>query len=65
MKNKFLYLACFFALALTWSCKKTGNYPGGVLSPYIAIFDIREIHKGQDVTLTQENMLGAERSPVW
>lgn len=64
MKTRFLYLAWFAALTLMWSCKKDGNYPGGTLSPFIALFDIRDIHKGQDVTLTKENMFGADRISV-
>ncbi|MCH5716547.1 DUF5689 domain-containing protein [Niabella hibiscisoli] len=43
------------------SCKKGGfgNYPGGVPYEYIAIFDIRNIYKGQDVQLTRDALAGA------
>lgn len=61
MKNIFKYLVCFFALAAMWSCKKDGNYPGGKVSEYIALFDVRDVYKGQDVTLTKENMFGADK----
>lgn len=61
MKKIFQYFTCFFALAILWSCKKDGNYPGGTPSEFIALFDIRNIHKGQDVTLTKENMFGADK----
>lgn len=61
MKNIFQYLACFFAMALLWSCKKDGNYPGGTPSSYISIFDVRDVYKGTDVTLTKENMFGANK----
>lgn len=64
MKTRFQYLTWLFALALLWSCKKDGNYPGGTVSPYIALFDIRNIHKGEDVTLTKENMFGADKIAV-
>ena len=64
MKMRFQYLTWFFALILMWSCKKDGNYPGGDVSPYIALFDIRNIHKGEDVTLTKENMFGADKIAV-
>jgi hypothetical protein len=53
----------FIALMLLalGSCKKGGfgNYPGGVPYEYIAIFDVRNIYKGQDVTLTKEALAGA------
>ncbi|MGB8190556.1 MAG: DUF5689 domain-containing protein [Chitinophagaceae bacterium] len=61
MKKILQYLICFFALAAVWSCKKSGNYPGATLSEYIALFDVRDIYKGQDVTLTKENMFGADK----
>lgn len=43
------------------SCKddKYGNYPGGTVSSYIPLFDLRNLHKGSDVTLTQDNMFGS------
>jgi len=47
---------CFFA-----GCKKESNYPGGTVSSYIAMFDLRDLHKGKDVTLTKELMFGANK----
>ncbi len=47
-----------------FGCKRDiypGNYPGGELSPYISIFDIRDMYKDKDVTLTIDNMFGAEK----
>lgn len=61
MKKTFQYLACFFAMALLWSCKRDGNYPGGTVSSYISIFDVRDVYKGQDVTLSKQNMFGADK----
>lgn len=61
MKKIIQYIACFIAVAVLASCEKDGNYPGGTLSPYIALFDLRDIHKGQDVTLNRENMFGADK----
>src|SRR3954469_16584256 len=57
MKRIFFYS---FMLLLIWGCKKD-NYPGGQVSPYIAIYDIRNLYKGTDVTLTTDNMLGSEK----
>jgi len=45
-------------VGLLIGCKKD-NYPGSTISPYIAIFDIRQLYKGSDVRLTKENMGGS------
>ncbi|RFM27050.1 DUF5689 domain-containing protein [Deminuibacter soli] len=58
MKKVILYSFCVLA-GLAGGCKKD-NYPGAVLSPYIAIYDVRNLYKGSDVTLTPDNMGGAE-----
>lgn len=42
------------------ACKKD-NYPGGEISPYISIFDLRGIYKGKDVILSRENMFGSDK----
>ncbi len=61
MKKIFIYSLFILASALWIGCKKDGNYPGGKVSPYISIFDLRTMNKGADVTLTKENMFGAEK----
>jgi len=48
------------ALALIWGCKKGDNYPGGTVSPYISLLDVRNIYKGSDVVLQTSNMFGAQ-----
>ncbi|MBV4359282.1 DUF5689 domain-containing protein [Pinibacter aurantiacus] len=55
----------FFALSLAslWGCKKD-VYPGGVLSPYISVFDVRPLYKGTDVILTRENLQDADSIAV-
>ena len=65
MKKLSIYLACLLTISLFWSCKKDDTYPGATLSPYIALFDLRDIYKGQDVTLTKDNMFGATKLPAW
>ena len=60
MKKLTLYIAGLFTLAFVGSCKKEGNYPGATLSPYIAMYDVRNLYKGQDVTLSKDNLFGAE-----
>ena len=40
-------------VGLFLGCKKD-NYPGSVISPYVAIFDIRQLYKGADLKLTKE-----------
>ncbi len=47
MKKILLYTLFLTALL---GCKKD-NYPGAVVSPYIAIYDVRSLYKGSDVTL--------------
>lgn len=61
MKKVVSYIVFFFATAFFWSCEKDGNYPGGTVSPYIAILDLRGIYEGKDVTLTKENMFGSDK----
>ena len=61
MNKIFNYLIFLVLFTSIYSCKKSGygNYPGGEISPYIAIFDLRSLYKGQDVPLTKETLLGA------
>ena len=61
MKKIIIYSLLFLSAGIFCGCEKTGNYPGGKVSPYIALFDLRNIYKGQDVTLTIENMFGADK----
>lgn len=59
MKQFLAYTIILLAL-MAGGCKRdAGNYPGGQVSSYIALFDVRNMYKGQDVTLTKENMFGA------
>jgi len=59
MKKYFLYITGFFALLCVWSCKKEGNYPGATISPYISMYDVRDLYKGSDVTLTKDVLYGS------
>lgn len=61
MKKIFQYLTCLLAFTAVWSCKKDSTYPGATLSPYMALLDLRAVYKDADVTLTKENMFGADR----
>lgn len=59
MKNISIY--CFLLLIIfSGGCKKDA-YPGGQISPYISIFDVRSLYKGNDLTLTKESLLGSDR----
>ena len=40
-------------------CEKDGNYPGGKISPYIAIFDVKDLYKGNDVPLNSNTLFGS------
>lgn len=61
MKNITIYSFFLLSLSLFMGCEKYGNYPGGEISPYIAIYDVRGMYKGTDLTLTKENMLGSTK----
>lgn len=61
MKKILLYLPL---VLLIWGCEKDKTYPGGSLSPYIAIFDVRDLYKEKPITLNQDNMRGASRMAV-
>ena len=57
---KILKVYSFLLLVLTsfWGCEKS-SYPGGRVSPYISIFDIKELYRGEDVPLSADNMFGS------
>ncbi|GAA0525052.1 DUF5689 domain-containing protein [Chitinophaga japonensis] len=58
--KRIIYSLLLLTMAFLWGCKKD-NYPGAAISPYIAIFDIRNLYKGEDLTLTTDNMFGSEK----
>ncbi len=60
MKKILRYSFFLLSLAFLGGCKK-GSYPGGVVSPYISIFDIKDLYKGDNVTLTTANMFGSNK----
>lgn len=39
-------------------CDKTGHFPGATISPYVAIFDLRNLYKGHDLPLNPGSMMG-------
>lgn len=61
MKDKLVYVFLLLIVAVQYGCEKVGygNYPGGEVGPYIAIFDVRNMYKGEEITLTKENMFGS------
>ena len=61
MKKIILYPIFLLSLIFINSCKKDGNYPGATISPYISIYDIRDLYKGNDINLTKENMFGSAK----
>lgn len=60
MQKIFFYTIFLLASAMVWTGCQKDNYPGGELSPIIAISDIRALYQGTDVTLNKENMVGAD-----
>jgi hypothetical protein len=62
--RKLQYILYLLLVILIGGCKKD-NYPGGQVSSFIALFDIRNMYKGEEVTLTKENMFGANSITGW
>ncbi|MES2277503.1 MAG: DUF5689 domain-containing protein [Bacteroidota bacterium] len=58
--KKIIFYAFLLSVAFVWAgCKKATNYQGGTISPYIPMYDLRNLYKGGDVTLSVENMYGS------
>ncbi|MBC7615690.1 MAG: hypothetical protein H7202_06455 [Pedobacter sp.] len=65
--KKILYTSLvLLSAAFVWAgCKDTnyldglGNYEGGTISPFIPIYDLRDLYKGEDLVLSKENMYGS------
>lgn len=64
MKKLAIYSFLLLSLTFLWGCEKGNNYPGGQLSPVMALYDIRNLYKGSDVTLTNENLISAKQIGV-
>jgi hypothetical protein len=60
MKKKIIHSLFLIPLVFLGGCVKD-NYPGAAVSPYLAIYDIRDLYKGKEVTLTTDNMLGSNK----
>ncbi len=61
MKKNFLYIFCLLSAFSFWGCSKDGNYPGGTVSSYISMFDLRDIYQGKDIVITKENTFGPDK----
>ncbi|MFC5284420.1 DUF5689 domain-containing protein [Pedobacter alpinus] len=61
MKKFILYALFLFSAAVTFTGCDESNYPGGTISPYIPIYDLRNIYKGTDVNLSIDNMFGSNQ----
>ncbi len=61
MKKTILYTLFILSVLSTITSCNESNYPGGTISPYIPLFDLRGIYKGTDVTLTIDNMFGSNQ----
>jgi hypothetical protein len=62
--KKIIYTSLvLFSVAIIWSgCKDDnyGNYPGGTVSAFIPMFDLRNLYKGADLNLTNSVMFGSD-----
>jgi len=66
MKRSIIYLL-LPCLAFIWGCDKKNNYPGGQISPYFSLYDVKNLFnlsKGQGVTLSTGNMDGSDQVAV-
>ncbi len=61
MKSLKIYTLFLLTFSIFAGCKKDGNYPGATVSPFIATFDLRDIYKGAEVTLTKQVMYGSSK----
>lgn len=61
MKKNIIYILLLPILALLMQSCEERNFADGVLSPYIAIQDLRMIHKGEDIQLNAQLLLEAEK----
>ncbi len=53
-------LGAVAGISLLIGCTE-GNYPGGQISPYIGIYDVRTLYKGSPVDLNLESLGGSEK----
>lgn len=61
MKKNIFYSILLLSFVFMAGCKKNGNYPGAVISPYVAIFDVRDQYKGKDLTLSSSILFGSSK----
>lgn len=61
MKKVIIYAFLLLSTATTFLACNESNYPGGTVSPFIPIYDLRNIYKGEDVTLSISNMFGSDK----
>ncbi|HEY0669852.1 MAG TPA: DUF5689 domain-containing protein [Sphingobacteriaceae bacterium] len=62
MKKILLYTSILFTAAIMFAgCEDDNNYPGGKISPYIPLYDLRNLYKGTDLALSQDNMFGSDK----
>jgi hypothetical protein len=60
MKKIIFNSLLLISIAFAWSGCEKQNYQGGDISPYIPLFDLRNLYKGSDITLSKDNMFGSE-----
>lgn len=57
--KKIIIYSCISVILLGFLGCEKGSFPGAEVSPYISMFDLRPLYKGQDVTLTTNKMFGS------
>jgi hypothetical protein len=62
MKKTILYITALLVMGTVWmGCKRDSDYIPVTVSPYISLYDLRELYEGSDINLTKENMYGCEK----
>lgn len=61
MKKNIFYSLILLSIVAIAGCKKDGNYPGGVIAPYVSIFDVKDQYKGKDLALSADVLFGSTK----
>lgn len=64
MKKTIKKLIVLAVAVLLTACAKT-NYPGGEVSPYVGIYDVRALYKNSPTMLTMESLGGSSQITGW
>ncbi|WP_346237572.1 DUF5689 domain-containing protein [Niabella insulamsoli] len=63
MQKCLSYLLLITTVFFLFNCNKSeyGNYPGAKVSPYISIYDMKSVFKGEPVSLSADALAGSQK----